>query len=274
MLGVVGPRAAPTGPAVVVDEGAPSPAGRTTPAPVSATAALITSAPTAERAATPVPSAALVAATGPSASPGGARPDPTVPPPADRWAAAHILLEAHFADAHQGWRSDPDSTAWSAAGVYRLRARTPGQFVAVEVPLGGPLRDVSVSGTFRKLGGPPGGGYGLIVRDRGPGPRDGVNQDGRFYVFEVGDRGDVGVWRREGDHWDALVPWRASETVRPGDGPNELTAVADGPRLAFLVNGSAVATLPDPSPLAGGVGLFAGGDLNEVAVEQLIVWAP
>ena len=47
-----------------------------------------------------------------------------------------------------------------------------------------------VSATFRKTGGPPGGGYGLVIRDQGPAPRDGVNQNDEAYVMEAGDQGE------------------------------------------------------------------------------------
>jgi len=65
--------------------------------------------------------------------------------------------------------------------------------------LTGQLRDVLVTATFHKADGPPGGGYGIIVRDQGPGSRDGLNQGGHYYVLEVGDSGEVGIWRRDED---------------------------------------------------------------------------
>ena len=166
------------------------------------------------------------------------------------------------------------STAWLARGAYHLLARHPGRFVAVGLPQLEPLRDVVVAGTFRKVGGPPGGGYGLIVRDQGPGPRDGVGQGGRYYVLEVGDRGEVGIWRREGDHWEDLLPWSPSDAVRPGAEPNVLSVRAIGPRLTFVVNGTQVASLEDATLPAGGVGVFLGGDGNEGRLEWLVVEAP
>jgi hypothetical protein len=136
------------------------------------------------------------------------------------------------------------------------------------------VRDVAVIATFRKAGGPPGGGYGLIVRDQGPGPRDGRAQGGRFHAFAVGDRGEAGAWRREGDRWVDLVPWTPSEAVRPGDRPNQLAVRAAGGRLAFEVNGQPVAEVEDPAPEAGRVGVFAGGDGNEVELLLLAVQPP
>ena len=76
-----------------------------------------------------------------------------------------------------------------------------------------------VTADFRKLGGPDGGGYGIIVRDQGRAPRDGSSQHGRYYVLEVGDKGEVGIWRREGDHWVDLLPWQHADAVSPGTAP-------------------------------------------------------
>jgi hypothetical protein len=155
-----------------------------------------------------------------------------------------------------------------------LRVAEAGRFIALGAPLASPFADVVVSGTFRKLGGPSGGGYGIIVRDQASEERDGTNQSGRFYVLEVGDRGEVGIWRREGDIWIDLLPWTRSDAVHPGEATNELTALAVRSQLTFLVNGWGVATVTDASLAGGGVGVFVGGDLNEVAIEDFSVQAP
>ena len=55
-----------------------------------------------------------------------------------------------------------------------------GQFVAVDAPLSTPVRDLIVAAALRRVGGPDGGTYGLIVRDDAPGARDGTNQAGRL----------------------------------------------------------------------------------------------
>jgi hypothetical protein len=156
------------------------------------------------------------------------------------------LIEENFSTAPLAWPNNPDATAWFGNGAYRVFAREPGQFAAIAAPLAESHRDVVVSGTFRKAGGPPGGGYGLIVRDEGPGPRDGRNQAGRFYAFGVNDRGEIAVGRWETDHWLQLLPWTRSRAVRTGRAANELMVGALGGRLTFLVNGTEVASLADP----------------------------
>lgn len=206
------------------------------------------------------------------------RPEPAQLPAG--WAAATgplrtvSVLDQRFGPAPQAWPDDPKGTAWMASGAYRLFAQDAGRFVAVGAPVAQPLRDVVVTAAFRKVGGPSGGGYGVIVRDQTPGARDGLDQSGRYYVLEVGDRGDFGIWRRDGDRWIELVPWTRAAAVRPGSAANELTVRATGPTLTLLVNGVQVASILDEALPAGGVGVFAGGDLNEVALDRFSVQIP
>ncbi len=189
-------------------------------------------------------------------------------------ATLRLVMDEPFLDNSQGWPDDPQSTAWHADGTYRLLARRIGQFVAVGAPLPQTLGDVVLTGVFRKVGGPPGGGYGLIVRDAGPGPRDGLNQGGRYYVFEANDRGEVGIWRREEDNWATLLTWTRSPAVAPGGATNELTVAAIGRSLTFHVNGVEVARREDELLARGAVGVFAGGDLNDVVLEHFTVRVP
>jgi hypothetical protein len=152
-------------------------------------------------------------------------------------------------------------------------ARRPGEFVAVRAPVPQVPIEAAVSAWFHKLGGPPGGGYGLIVRDQGPGSADEGNETALFYVFEAGDRGELGIWRRDGDRLLDLVPWTRSEAVRPGNAVNELTVKAIGQQLTFLVNGIQVASQVDSALSDGAVGVFVGGELNEVMIERFAVQA-
>ena len=195
-------------------------------------------------------------------------PVPPAPAPAPAWRA---VFEERFATNERGWPDDRNGTGAFAGGAYRLSGRAPGRFVAIGAPLGRAVRDVTVKGTFRKSGGPPGGGYGLILRDQGPDPRDGLSQGGRYYVFEAGDRGEFGIWRREVTRWVELIPWTASPAVRPDRGRNELAVEAVGPRFTFLINGTRVASVEDPALGQGGVGLYLGGDRNEVVAEHFLV---
>jgi signal peptidase I len=173
-----------------------------------------------------------------------------------------------------GWPSDPNGPARFDGNSYRLAARQPAHFVAVTAPVEGMHADVMVSAAFHKTGGPPGGGYGVIVRDNALVPRDGVDQSGEFYVAEANDRGEIGMWRREDDHWVDMLPWTQSEAVDKDGGTNELTLRAVGQRLTFMVNGVEATTLVDKVLSAGRVGVFVGGDNNEVVLDRLTVQVP
>jgi len=184
------------------------------------------------------------------------------------------MLDEDFTDNRHRWPDNPDSTAWLANGSYRLRTRQPGQFVALSAPISEALRDVQVTATFRKVDGPAGGGYGIIIRDQSRHSSDGITQTGHFYVLEVGDKGEIGVWRREVDRWIDLVPWRASQAVRTGIEPNQLFVQAEGQTFTLIVNGSEVAKIVDDALSEGAVGVFVGGDQNDVVLERLRVAAP
>jgi hypothetical protein len=172
------------------------------------------------------------------------------------------------------WPNNPRGNAWLTNKIYRLAPTQVGQFVAIAAPMVDTLQDVIVSASVQKLGGPAGGGYGIIVRDQGPASRDGTSQDGRYYVLEVGDKGEVGIWRRDGDHWADLLPWQKSDAVKPGMATNEMTVRAIGNRLSLSVNGIQVAVRTDATYSSGVPGLFVGGDGNQVAVNHFTVQVP
>jgi hypothetical protein len=224
--------------------------------------------PTSQPVATAVPAGEV--------EPAPARPQPMLPPPSPVPSdQLSVLLDERFAaDNARGWANNPSGVAWLTDGTYHLFARQKARFVALSVPGTQDLTDVVVSGHFRKTGGPAGGGYGLIVRDQVTSRGDGQSQEGPFYVFEVGDKGELGVWLREGDQWVDLLPWTASDAIHPGLDANDLTVSAIGDRLSFLVNGVPVATQLDTLLHKGGVAIFAGGDGNQVDLNRLTVRTP
>jgi hypothetical protein len=245
------------------------------PAPATPTAAPPTAVPTAPPATPPPATATRPAATATAApaTPTAAPPTATAAPPSPtaRPLSFRTVLEERFADNRRGWPSRSSSNAWQADGAYNMFARQPGRFVAVRAPLSAKIRDGAVSATFRKVDGPVGGGYGLIVRDQGSSAGDGLDQSGRYYVFEVGDRGEVGAWRRDGDRWVDLQPWTRSSAVRAGTEPNTLTVRAVGSKLTFLVGDQQVMAIEDGTLREGAVGAFVGGDLNQVQMERFVV---
>jgi hypothetical protein len=260
----------------------------------------------------PVPSASPVSViwvrTGPSVVPAASLPTPTindddftsaaapqsattVPPspspvqptasvaatPGSTVATWRTVLDEHFTDNGRGWLNPPDLSARFTSGAYRLLSRGSGH-VAVAAPVVGSFGDVEVTATFQRNGGLAGGGYGVIVRDAEATARDGQTQSGRYYVFGISDVGYVGIWRREEDHWVALLPWTPSVAVRRGEVANELTVRAVGPRFMFTVNGVEVGVAEDRALAEGGVGLFAkAGDrdaLQDVSVTHFSVAVP
>ena len=246
-------------PTVAADAAAPATGATGATGAVGATGAAEAPAPAPTAAARVVPTSAPPAA-------------PTVVPTP---AGPRTLLDESFDDNSRNWPNNPQGVAWVTGGTLRIAPRQAGQFVALAVPpVGEILQDVTVSGTFRKVGGPAGGGYGIIVRDQGPGPRDGANQAGRYYVLEVGDKGEVGIWRREGDRWIDLLPWQRADAVRPGTAANELTVKVSGDRLSLTVNGTEVGFRNDGTLAVGNIGIFVGGDGNQVALEHLTVKTP
>jgi len=246
-------------------------AGLTRPTPAGVASSPPATAPTQESA--PAPAAAPVApAAAPSQPPAvAAAPAPApAPAPIDGF---HTVLDAQFGTDQPRWLKNGSLVGWTD-GAYRISAQQPTHFVAVGAPLKEPVTDAVVSATFRKLAGPAGGGYGLIVRDQGPGPRDGAAQEGNFYVAEAGDRGEFGIWRRELDRWIDIVPWTRTDAVHASGTANTLTVRAIGNQLTFLINGTEVASRTDATLPSGGVGAFVGGDGNVVALDRFTVQAP
>jgi hypothetical protein len=236
--------------------------------------------------ATPVAGAADQSdgSTSPKATPDAAQPTPAPAQPtvasaqpaqltaAPVAAAARTLLDERFTSNDANWPINAEAQITS--GAYRIATHQAGQFVAIGAPIIDLPADVIVSATFHKLGGPSGGGYGIIVRDQQTGARDGNNQDGRYYVLESGDKGEVGIWRREADHWVDLLPWQRSDAVKTGTATNEMTVRAIGNTLSLSINGSEVATRTDATFTSGSAGVFVGGDGNVVSLDHFAIQTP
>ncbi len=259
--------AAPDAPTAVPALAAAPPTTAPTTPPTAIPALAQTLAPNAQPTTVPsaVPGPAGAAATPPPAAAFAVA--PTAQPPA---APAPLLDFAASPAARVAWPNNPASTAWLAGDGYHLAARAEGQFVAIGLPDVEPQTNVRVTATFRKLSGPPGGGYGIVLRDQSPTPRDGLAQGSAFYVLEVGDRGEIGIWRRNDATWVDLVAWTATPAVRR-DGENTLVATVQGEKLSLLVNGTSVAEAADSALARGRVGVFLGGDLNEALLSRLLV---
>ena len=169
------------------------------------------------------------------------------------------------------WPNDRQGAGWFDVDGYHLAARKPGRFVAIGVLPSQELHSLLITATFHKVTGPPGGGYGVIVGDAGPEPLDGANQTGRYLVFEVGDKGEVGLWRRDQDQWLQVIGWTPNAAVKSGNGENTLAVRVSGNALGFSVNQADVPVQPTGQAIAGRVGVFLGGDANEAVLSRLTV---
>ncbi len=221
--------------------------------------------------ATAIAAPARAAAAQPDAAAAQATAVPTTAPAS---AAPATLFDERFASNDANWPSGPQGPALFTSGMYRVMTQKAGQFVAISAPILNLPSDLVISATFHKLNGPPGGGYGIIVRDQGGALRDGTGQNGQYYVLEAGDSGNVGIWRRDGDHWVDLQPWKPSDAVKTGTATNDLTVRAIGDRLSLSVNGTEVASKTDASFTGGLAGVFVGGDGNQVALTHFAIQVP
>ena len=82
------------------------------------------------------------------------------------------------------------------------------------------------------------------------------------------------MWRRDGSQWVDLLPWQPNEAVKPDTASNNLSVRAVGNTLTMIVNGIPVATKTDDTFSSGRVGLFVGGDGNQVAVDRFSIQTP
>jgi hypothetical protein len=189
------------------------------------------------------------------------------------------VFDERFVDGRSGWPNEPGGTAWisnseTLGGSYELRVRDAGGFTVIEAPLAATFRDAVVTARFRKVVGPPGSSYGIIVRSTGIAAVGGIKDSSRYYLFEASDLGEYEVLRRDDDRWTSLVPRSISPHIRPGTGDNELVALVIGEQLSFRVNGVEVASVRDSQLKEGGAGVFVGGEANHSSVQHFTIEAP
>jgi hypothetical protein len=184
------------------------------------------------------------------------------------------LLENQFSQASDvttmGWPNDPRGVGWLADGSYHVALTQPTDFLVLRAPVSDSLRDVVVTASLRKVSGPDEAAFGLAVRDQRSSDGSSSGLAERFYAFEINDRGDVSIRRKDGDGWTDLAPWARSSSVRTGQASNQLTVQAIGANLYFLVNGVQVGSQRDNALATGGVGLFVDGE-TQIALDRLLV---
>ena len=119
-------------------------------------------------------STALPVVAPPTLTPTVLGPTATPPPGADQSALPRLVSDQLFVaggavPAGLAERSELHRLGRLLRAIASLRAR-PNEFVAIGNPSAQRLRDMVVTARFAKVGGPPGGGFGVIVRDQAPWP--------------------------------------------------------------------------------------------------------
>lgn len=106
--------------------------------------------------------------------------------------------------------------------------------------------------------------YGVAFRE---------NSEGHTYAFEIGNDLLYGVFLFDGE-WKTLKDWSSSGVIIPGE-PNQITVIADGSSLSFIVNGETLTTLEDDTLSEGTVGfvieMFEPETTAEVVFDNLIL---
>lgn len=134
------------------------------------------------------------------------------------------------------------------------------QFADFDLEISGMLLDGSDEST-----------YGILLRMQGP---------TEFYRFEIMGDGHYMVERLNDDgSWTRFVDdWQISEAIQVGlNANNRIRVVADGPAMAFYVNGELLQEIEDTTYISGNIALDAGTyghPKTRVAFDDLLVSSP
>jgi hypothetical protein len=129
--------------------------------------------------------------------------------------------------------------------------------------------DLEISGVL--LDGSDDSTYGVLLRMQSP---------TEFYRFEIMGDGHYIVERLNNDGtWTRFVDdWQSSEAIQVGlNANNRLRVIADGPAMAFYVNGELLQEIEDSTYLAGNIALDAGTyghPKTRVAFDDLMISPP
>ncbi|MCS7222019.1 MAG: hypothetical protein RML36_05725 [Anaerolineae bacterium] len=108
------------------------------------------------------------------------------------------------------------------------------------------------------IAGPVNSEFGVIFRY--------VDSD-NFYLYAISGLGTYSLWKMEDNQWQPLIDWTESDAIRTGEAAtNHLGLLAEGSRIALLVNDVALAEIEDNTFASGNLAL-AVGTFEEVGVE-------
>lgn len=184
-----------------------------------------------------------------------------------------LIYQDDFSTGQVGqWITEGDelgSTAVSDGSlIIDINAPNAMQYTTLEEPTFADFT-LDVSGTL--LEGSQDSTYGVLFRMQSP---------SQFYRFEVKGDGRYMIERLDGDGgWTRFVDdWLVSEAIQVGpNATNRLRIIADGPEMAFYVNGELLQEIGDERYSAGNIGLDAGTfgqTRTRVAFDDLSVALP
>lgn len=165
-----------------------------------------------------------------------------------------VIFSDSFEDNHNDWPDGEElgslaNITWGIAdGKYQWKAQAKEAFVWWAYP---DIIDVSnfyLTVNVKQVSGPEDGEYGVIFRLTG---------DTDFYLFEIDQLGQFGVFIRLEDAWVTLQDWRESDAIHLGD-VNRLTVIAVGSQFSFYINDQPVAELFDERLVNGKTGTIIG----------------
>ena len=192
------------------------------------------------------------------------------PIPSEAAVQANLFLEDAFDDPNSGFlrlRDEEGITDYDQGG-YRIKVDKTNYFFWAES--GQSFSDVQIDVDTTTLGGPESSEFGVICR---------YKDEDNFYFFSITSDGYYGVSKHIGEEYEfiGMDEFKSSPAINKGQAQNHLTAVCEGDKLRFSVNGTLLAEVEDNTITLGDVGLIAGTEDTagtDILFDNLIVLKP
>lgn len=168
------------------------------------------------------------------------------------------LVYDGFVSNHNDWLVGEHSSEYFAPvtqaitnGRYRWEARVnKASSIVTSWLTGHPVTDFHLLANCKHIRGSRAeSSWGVIYR---------IQDRHNFCYFRITDNRLFSVTVQQNGEWKPLVDWTNSNAIKP-DGVNQLEVIAQGKRLAFLINGQVVNELDDSHFDGGLVGLAVEG---------------
>lgn len=189
--------------------------------------------------------------------------------PSVQFALGDVLLREDFSDRF-AWDSYSNAQQridfGIVDGVYRARAADETMMWALNATL---HDDVVIEAEATQVSHFRDNAYGLMCRAS-------PTNNGNGYYFLISGDGQFTIRRGSADQIRAIIPWRASRTIRQDKGINRIRIVCIGDYLALYVNDEFVAEVRDDRFRSGYAGLSAavtkGGEVD-IEFDDLTIWS-